>query len=333
MRCGADWSLGAPVHITFQHRLLYTPSPAQLQLLKSEVQGRPDHPERYALEAYIRRVLQPDEPAIVELWLANGELGRCAFDGVTSDGTQYFIDEAVGRDGGWLLTGESVIISSEEDSAWRTPAAMSLLGQISGPFFAFGATTSYKTPLRVVDISVLEARASVTLRGDDDLYNYAWTLEPSDECGPCIISAERTIGSGVTPPSSSIAGWRYEGHRFVDGLAVPIPSRAIAYAQDGRAEREVVVDSVQAIDKKTVEAMSRIPSASRPDQIRGWKGQAIERLPANDAATSTALPASRDELVGVKSPAGLWSTVWRSVFACSVATFIAFGLRRVLKKS
>ncbi len=262
-------TLGTPLYIVVEEQMLYVPPPRRLRRIAAEVAKAPEHPDRDRLEVWQRRLRGEGERIRHEIWVADNETIRLAN---TYPEPGHFSDQASGKDGVWML-GPTRLMTAEAGTLSRSMAGGIVDGIFNHLFYGSARGLARSGGLRVEVISREGRTATVALKADGKP-TILWTLEHRPGQGWTLVRSTYDDDARSMLGDEATALIEYEGDEQVPGTDLSLPKTVSLYANDGQPSRRYTLVHAEVVSEAEVEDLAAIPSADRPDPIRGWAGQA-----------------------------------------------------------
>lgn len=261
-------NLEQPLDFTYEVRLLYVPPPAQLEAMRKQVEGLPDHPLRIELAMYERRLQQSSPPYIYRAMIGGPTQWRLAIEGMAGPG--MYADVGRDRNAAWSLAPQqlNVAIADPPTTGYEyaesidniTGAARTLLYQGIG----IGPPGQPTEPPRI-SVSGRTWAAEVGYK-DWSTFRYEGEWDADTKRGTVLRT---TVIHSDTYPEDVGFGTEYGGHVDDPTLERRIATVATRYRPDSRVEREHRLRSVEWSTQAQLTLAARVPSLDRPDPIRG----------------------------------------------------------------
>ncbi len=252
----------------------FVPLPAELERLRSEVAGKPEHPDRQSLADYERRLKGQPTLRRKTLWARAQDNWRHNSDVEDPRGVPW--DIALTPRSGWHLSTESLQIGDAREGFSKQFDPTSYVrgfwpeaGQLLDGGLTLG--NSFFGNLRVEDVGVEGNRwvahtRRYTQKGAGSYFvDYEGVWDGAAERG----FVTRMTQFADNPERSVIerretAGWEHE-----PTLNRWVARRAELYGRDGRLDRVLRFDGVTPGSKGRFEEVTRIPRHDRDDPVRG----------------------------------------------------------------
>ncbi|MCL4740593.1 MAG: hypothetical protein KJZ54_00155 [Phycisphaerales bacterium] len=309
----------------------YVPTQAELDALRNEVAGRPDHPKRPQLNIYERRLRDGPDVVHYELWLDGETRWRLNTNFPPGFLDGGYIDTAWAPGSAWKLAPRGLTIA---ESSPETESAQTLLSSRS-------TFTSHVS--RLLDGGMGVARTMrLTERAEPVLDGTRWSVVASSE--PIASGVRRRVRfSGVwdrdadrgfvraaeviESPSNSQARWDIDSWIYDDTLGRHVAT-TIRYRADG-VDQRIVFEGAGVIPKGGFDALTRTPRPGETDPIRGR----VDPPAVRDHTRGTTLLRDEEgrlrqvEVAGESPSTKAEGGLWRGIgVAALVATLLVMGV-------
>lgn len=250
----------------------------ELVRLQSQVEGRPDHPQRGLLEDSLRR--RRDEPFGTKYGLYSGGSGRWRlnreFLGRSKEGTTRYWDMVVMPDSQWMMLPGTLVIHSPTappPQGQDLPGEERSTGPILDRLLTGGLAAAKGLGLRLGDVQLLsDNRFRVAASRRDVPEQQQLTLEYigrwDAERGRGFIESRTLVQNGYKPDSTgetySMRDWRFvpEIGRWAAGFIAWAP------AQGALGHRVRLIGGLEG-DPDTLQRITRVPEIDGSDPLWG----------------------------------------------------------------
>ncbi|KAA0212374.1 MAG: hypothetical protein DYG94_14790 [Leptolyngbya sp. PLA3] len=259
-------------HVTWRVEEVFVPPTAQLQALRRRVAGHPDHPERYTLEAYERRLNRGPDIAHYDIWLGSRSFFRQNLVG--ADG---LIEDIVVRPGlSWSYLESSRHLNLVDLSANKSPEGYNyqprdhqIRGTLAG--FAYGAfsITVPGAPLALQTLAVDSDRWRAVFASEDA--GLSLGLEGSWDADAHRGTADLAIILACDPAPVEVGRkWTFTDWEENDILAPQLCRVQTSYAPSGQAESIHTLEIVELITQGDFSFITTPPNPrAQSDSVRG----------------------------------------------------------------
>lgn len=261
-------NLEQPLDFTYEVRLLYVPPPEELEAMRKQVEGRPDHPLRSELTEYDRRISENYPPFTYRAIIGGPTQWRLAVDGIAGPG--MYADMGREKYAAWSLSPKQVHIAPVDPPvpgyAYAESvdnikgAARALLYQGIG----IGPPGEPTEPPRL-SVSGRTWTAEVGYK-DWSTFRYEGVWDADTKRGTVLRT---TVIHSDTYPEDVGFRIEYGGHVDDQIMERRVATVARHYRPDSRVEREQRLRSVEWSTQSQLTLAARVPSLDRPDPIRG----------------------------------------------------------------
>lgn len=251
-------SLPQPIHVRYTIEYHAELTDLEYEALRSRVAGRPEHPERRALDAQSRRRQNGPEFATHELWADTRGVVRHNSSNVGDD---LWFDVALDGD---VVRGMSpaqlTLVSRDGSAAPDTPAIRSGIEEANRLLSWF--LSSGRAITQTLPVGPWHEAGGTALAAEGE--GMLLTLTPSGD-GGATVKLER-----CDPMPESIGlRWEFTGSVLAPGMATPIPKVLTEYTAKGRVARRIAIDHIGPTDKAMLDRVSRTPRFDGEDPVRG----------------------------------------------------------------
>ncbi len=309
----------------------FVPPPAELDALRREVAGKPDHPKRPHLNIYERRLRDGPDVVHYELWLDGNDRWRLNTNFPPGFLDGGYIDTAWAPGRAWKLAPRGLTIAEPEP---QTASAQTLLSSRST--FSAHVSKLLDGGMGVAGSMRLSHRAEPTLQG------LHWSFIASSE--PTATGVRRRVrysgdwdpdmGRGfvrsvevVESPSSTRPSWQIDSWIYDSTLQRHVAS-LVRYRAAG-VDQQIVFEGAGAIPNGGMDALTRIPSPGGTDPIRGR----VDPPAVRDHRSGATLIRDEEgrlrqvEVAGESLPLTSRGAPWRAIGVIAlVATILTMGV-------
>lgn len=282
---GQRGAFATPALIEYERIFTFKPTQQELTKLQKEIEGRPEHPKRSLEPVWSQAARNSFKQDQVRAWLGDRLLFRYAQNPAEVDPRyhpQFMMDFASGPDGAWHLNPRAVLREDSEVPLNRSRARSKRDGELG--FVLFGATIhASDSPFALLQLqqsSKLDP-GCVTVSEDPmspgRTARWIWTIGRHETGDPVLLRA-------VVDPSVEVAEtlpttFEYTNFVWSDVASRLVARRVTGFLANGRENRQYLISSITPVSIQEVREVASLPTASRPDPVRGWAGQQTVELP------------------------------------------------------
>lgn len=324
--------LSQPLRFSYQIRQVYVPSAEQLAAMRSQVEGKPDHPLRQELAQYERRARGEFTGYTYEAIVGGPELWRLSRE---HDSPGRYVD--IGRDGAaaWCLTSGQLNIvdttSSPDGYDYAQSgndialAARLLLFQGIG----IGAASE---PLSPPVVSMRGSNWTAVVSHEGWVYEYEGVWDESTQTG--TVQSWRVVASDISP-SSVGEQFVFADHRIGTTALDRVASRATYHRPSGAVESEYTLTAVADVTREAVASMVELPSLGRDDPKRGklTVGAIYDHRPNAPSWVRSPETGQLERALSPTKRYGFLRTVGWALLIGLVATVVALRVTRASRAS
>lgn len=277
----AEWSANGPEipdlsghSVTWRVEFRYVPPAAELDKLRKEVTGKPDHPDRFTLENYERAL--KNDPSIVRyrLWShGKGNWRQNKEWGFGNDLSHYW-DFTLTPKRAWMMLQSSMTIfspGSPTAPGMDLPSLEHSFGPVLEQLFSAHVPTAARSGYKPGTVSLAGQKwtilVSVSAPNSDAKAALTFSGRWDDQANRGFIEEERVVSSGDTASvgkATKYLEWTHE-----PSLDRWVAHRVEMYKSDHRLDRVIVFENAQAEEPGEFEKITAIPPAEGEDPIRG----------------------------------------------------------------
>jgi len=260
--------------VTWRVELWYVPPPEELERMRKDIAGKPDHPDRQTLECYEQALKKKPYTTRYRLWSHGTGNWRYNSEWGYGNDLNHYWDKTLTPRNTWMLLEESLEVF-EHDSSFRGGADLPSLESSFGPEletmfcahlstlskagFTRGVTTVAGNTWRVVftkDVRGSKARAEIAFSGRWD-----------DAQGRGFVEEERIVSS---PDAASVGRLtRYKEWSKEASLDRFVAYRVEQYTPENRLDRVTVFEEAKAEEEGEFDRVTAIPPTDGSDPVRG----------------------------------------------------------------
>ena len=243
---------------------------AELESLRIEVQGKPDHPARRKLDTHERRLTSGPDRCEWTIWFLSPERWRINKTYQFPTGIPH-VDHGRDRSDSWVLMDNSlVVIDADKPPENRNYAAEDGIARMHLEAFLYAGLG------RTRGKSVL---SNLIVKGERWTVRRTVTLAPGSEtelefegrwdanAGRGFVESRRIAAS---PYAETIGTrWEYAQWQHEPLLDVWVSKRVDQFDPSGKPEESLEWQSVTPVSQKEVEAMIAVPDPLASDVVRG----------------------------------------------------------------
>ncbi|QYK47856.1 MAG: hypothetical protein KF838_13825 [Phycisphaeraceae bacterium] len=261
--------LSQPLRFTYQTRELYVPSREQLEEMRSQVEGKPDHPLRHELGLYEQRARGEFTTTTVEVILGDPMYWRYSADSEFGSERRIYIDR--GRDGKavWSLTAGQLNIAdaATPPEGYGYASYIDEIRVMAQMFFFQGIGIGISEELQLPPSFTRNGphwTATISAAGSVFRYDGLW----DDALGEGRIQVWTVVSSERFPDT---VGERlvFGGHRADSVSGHVVSGRVTQHTSDGSRDREYSLLGCEQVTPEVVKSATQIPSLDRDDPKRG----------------------------------------------------------------
>jgi hypothetical protein len=244
-------------------------SAAELDQLRSQVEGKPDHPRRSELrfEEWVR---SPDRrPYIKTVWVGEDQVWRLSQDLPWAPADVAYLDAAGRSDGAWQLTPQEIVLSGPlSDSASSAPSVAMHRASVSelSAFFDGGLTQRRGSPPELTSLEVSELSWRATIEGNYSVSVVSGVWDASHGVG--LVAEDRlelrVPGQAPVGVVTRYSGWapRLDGSAVVAGMIEREDSRTNGVLR-------MRLRAVERVENAEIVRVCVTPDPSGIDPVRG----------------------------------------------------------------
>ena len=261
--------LSQPLRFTYQTRELYVPSREQLEEMRMQVEGKPDHPLRHELGIYEKRARGEYATTSTEVILGNPVLWRLSRDIDYGNERSFYVDTGQDGDAAWSLTDRQLKIAdavSPPDGYGYARNIDEIRIQAQMFFFqgiGIGISGDLQPPLSFTRIGP-SWTATITDAGSVYRYDGQW----DEAFGEGRILTWTVVSSEKFPDT---VGERlvFAEHRADPVSGYSVAGRVTLQRSDGAKDTEYVLLNCERVTPQIVKLAAQTPSLDRSDPRRG----------------------------------------------------------------